>query len=288
MHFAVERLKIYPMENFFHFAVLLLATFTKFSKAADLATCANKIDCDVVRLQQYFCIARCISFVRDEAPSVLTNNGTCPAVNWWWRATTTTTAAPMTTTTVASGPCSSLKGFEKCCKTKPYDDLFPDDDSDCASDENFPRDEFRSLRKDPQLFSYLTASGDLNLANVPDSSYYFYDCIFKARKLIEEGEMANKKITSYLKKNADDSVADIIDEQVAECVKLTKKIPKYDEKIKIFANSSSTVRAYQSPYVFNLCIRMAVFSQCSLSTKNEDCRDIRENMKKCNIKLPKT
>lgn len=66
----------------------------------------------MVRHQQYFCIARCISFVRDEAPSTLTSNGTCPAVNWWYRPTTTTTPAPTTVvaTTVASTAVAEKSG----------------------------------------------------------------------------------------------------------------------------------------------------------------------------------
>ncbi|KAF4532345.1 hypothetical protein B566_EDAN003648 [Ephemera danica] len=31
------------------------------------------VDCRLFRLQQYFCISRCISFVRDESPSTLMN-----------------------------------------------------------------------------------------------------------------------------------------------------------------------------------------------------------------------
>jgi len=62
-----------------------------------------------VRLQQYFCIARCISFVRDEAPSTLTSNGTCPAVNWWWKPTTTTTPVP-TTVAATEAPASGSSG----------------------------------------------------------------------------------------------------------------------------------------------------------------------------------
>ncbi|XP_065332604.1 uncharacterized protein LOC135934634 [Cloeon dipterum] len=269
------------------FGLVVFTFLSPIHAASDLSKCANKIDCNIVRLQQYFCIARCISFVRDEAPSALTNNGTCPAVNWWWRPTTTTTTAP-TTIPVATGPCVNIKaGFEKCCRKSPYDDLFPDEDSDCTNDDLITSREYRNLRKDSELFSFVSPTGDLQLDKVADSAYFFYDCMFKVKKLYDDGELNAKRIASYLKKNADDSSADTIDDQVPQCIKLTKRIPQFDEKYKIFTNSSKNVRVYQSPYVFNVCIRRALFAQCTPS-KSDDCTGVKDNINNCVITIPKS
>lgn len=56
--------------------------------------------------------------------------------------------------------CIIHQGFEKCCKTAPYEELFIDEDENCKHDKMRGSDH-KNAQRDTQIFKFVSDTGEL-------------------------------------------------------------------------------------------------------------------------------